>query len=60
MHLFHEWHHTSVTKEIQPTCGPYDPRSDEARTIEFDNFVCCICGRTKKLEYWHRFDYMCP
>lgn len=51
---FHKWmfkenFHSPII--IEPKCGEFDPRSDEARKrggLNMDRFICCHCGKTKE------------
>lgn len=48
---FHRWLYNVAVKEItQPKCGPFDPRSDAARTRRRRIDVCSRCGMERKDE----------
>jgi hypothetical protein len=43
----HDWHWEESRAILQPKCGPFDPRSPQARIVKKYVDICCQCGQER-------------
>jgi len=54
----HRWVMCCLNRTItHPKLGPYDPRTDEQRTRQYEMDVCAQCGEERETK---AYEYMCP
>lgn len=51
MCIFHDYICCGREEVIYPKRGPFDPRSEEARTYSVEMEVCAKCGKKREYTY---------